>query len=102
PAAAASAAPEVTTSPPAAAPRSGEGAAVAQGLLTLSSRPRAQVIVDGEFVGWSPVLQHAASPGSHTITLVTDDGQRTTFRVTVAAGEEVRKVWLFDSKAWAE
>jgi hypothetical protein len=71
-------------------------------MITLSSRPRAQVILDGEFVGWSPVLQHAATAGSHTVTLVAEDGQRTTFRVNVVAGEEVRKVWLFDSKTWAD
>jgi len=74
----------------------------ATGMITLSSRPRAQVILDGEFVGWSPVLQHAATAGSHTVTLVAEDGQRTTFRVNVVAGEEVRKVWLFDSKTWAD
>ncbi len=89
-------------SAPAASGSSGAGAADAQGLLTVSSLPRAQVSVDGQFVGWAPILQHPVSPGSHTVTLVADDGRRYTFRVTLEEGEEVRKVWHFDRSTWVE
>ncbi len=77
-------------------------AAEAGGLLTVSSLPRSQVIVDGKFVGWAPMLQHPVPSGSHTITLVADDGRRYTFRVSLEEGEEVRKVWHFDKGTWVE
>ncbi len=83
-------------------PASGGSDAVDDGLLTVSSLPRAQVSVDGQFVGWAPILQHALEPGSHTVTLVADDGRRYTFRVTLEAGQEVRKVWHFDRSTWVE
>lgn len=79
-----------------------QASAVEPGLLTVSSLPRAQVSVDGQFVGWAPILQHQVSAGSHTVTLVADDGRRYTFRVTLGQGEEVRKVWHFDRSTWVE
>jgi eukaryotic-like serine/threonine-protein kinase len=79
-----------------------EGDAAAQGLLTVSSLPRAQVIVDGQFVGWAPMLQHPVSAGNHTVTLVSEDGRRYTFRVALDKGEEVRRVWHFDRSTWVE
>ncbi len=80
-----------------------EGSSDSQlGLLTVSSLPRSQVSVDGQFAGWSPMLQHQVAAGPHTITLVAEDGRRYTFRVTLTAGEEVRKVWHFDRGMWVE
>jgi len=102
----ASPAPAATTRPVQEEPASsagGSGAADdAEGLLTVSSLPRAQVSVDGQFVGWAPILQHRVEPGSHTVTLVAEDGRRYTFRVTLDQGEEVRKVWHFDQSSWVE
>ena len=79
-----------------------EAAATVQGLLTVSSLPRAQVVVDGQFVGWAPMLQHPLDPGSHTVTLVAEDGRRYTFRVSIEPDEEVRRVWHFDRSTWVE
>ncbi len=91
--------PVPVVAPPVAEPPSAEEA---KGLLTVSSLPRAQVSVDGQFVGWAPILQHPLPPGAHTVTLVADDGRRYTFRVNLAEGEEVRKVWHFDQSSWVE
>jgi serine/threonine protein kinase len=87
--------------PPPEAPQTADEADV-KGLLTVSSLPRAQVSVDGQFVGWAPILQHEVDPGSHTVTLVADDGRRYTFRVNLTEGEEVRKVWHFDRSTWVD
>jgi serine/threonine protein kinase len=93
--------PAASSTEPAASGSSG-GEAAAGGLLTVSSLPRAQVIVDGQFVGWAPMLQHSVSAGDHTVTLVADDGRRYTFRVSLEKGEEVRRVWHFDRSTWVE
>ncbi len=94
---------EVPAAQEAKEPAASSGSAdEARGLLTISSLPRSQVIVDGKFVGWAPMLQHPVAPGSHTITLVADDGRRYTFRVTLEEGAEVRKVWHFDKGTWVE
>jgi serine/threonine protein kinase len=74
----------------------------ARGFLTVSSLPRSQVIIDGQLVGWAPLLQHATTAAEHTITLVADDGRRYTFRVDVEADRELRKVWHFDQAEWVE
>ena len=92
---------EASPEPPPSSAGSG-GDAAAQGLLTVSSLPRAQVIVDGQFVGWAPMLQHPVSAGNHTVTLVSEDGRRYTFRVALEKGEEVRRVWHFDRSTWVE
>lgn len=91
-------------SAPAGEPAGDDGPLVEteQGLLTISSVPRAQVILDGQFLRWVPVFKHGTVPGSHTITLVTEDGRRHTFRVSVEADEEVRRVWHFERGEWAE
>ena len=73
----------------------------ADGLLTVSASPRAQVMVDGEYVRYTPVFQHSVPAGPHTVLLVAADGRRKTFKVDVAAGEEVRRVWLFDEERWS-
>jgi hypothetical protein len=64
--------------------------------------PRAQVIVDGQFVRWVPLFQYPIAAGSHTVTLITEDDRRHTFRVVVPAGQEIRRIWHFDRGAWAE
>jgi eukaryotic-like serine/threonine-protein kinase len=72
------------------------------GLLTIDSVPDAQIIVDGRLVSAIPLIRYAVSAGVHSITLVTDDERRYTFRVDVLAGQEVRRTWYFDRNAWAE
>ena len=82
---------EAAPAAPAPAPaRAGIGA------LTISSIPKAQVIIDGRFVRTSPLFRHEAVAGTRTVTLIADDGRRTTFQVDVPEGGEVRRVWSFE------
>ena len=75
--------------------------AAGQGLLSVGSIPKAQVVVDGRFLRYSPVSRHELAAGSHMVTLIAEDGRRTAFKVDVPEGAEVRKVWNFDQGAWA-
>ncbi len=72
------------------------------GLLTISSMPRAQVMVDGHYVRYTPVYQHTVAAGSHAILLVTEDGRRKSFKVDVAPGTETRRIWLFEEERWSD
>ncbi|HJN73164.1 MAG TPA: serine/threonine-protein kinase [Myxococcota bacterium] len=81
-----------------AAPRS----AATTGLLTVSSLPRSKVIVDGQFVRFTPLYEHELPAGPHTVRLETDDGRYTRFRVDVPAGGEIRRIWHFEQGAWVE
>ena len=74
----------------------------ADGLLTISSMPRAQVMIDGEYVRYTPLFQHTVASGSHTVVLVAEDGRRKTFKIDVPAGAEMRRIWLFDEEKWSE
>jgi serine/threonine-protein kinase len=74
----------------------------ATGLLTVSSMPRAQVMVDGQYVRYTPIYQHAVSTGSHTVLLVAEDGRRKSFKVSVDADVETRRIWLFDEERWSD
>jgi hypothetical protein len=59
--------------------------------------PKAQVIIDGRFVRSSPLFRHEAVAGTRTVTLIAEDGRRTTFQVDVPEGGEVRRVWSFET-----
>jgi len=72
------------------------------GTLTISSLPRSKVIVDGQFVRYTPLFQHEIESGPHSITLETDDGRRTRFKVDVHANSEVRRIWHFETGQWVE
>jgi serine/threonine-protein kinase len=101
------------SAPPAAAPttdttrtlvadldRAG-AAAPSEGVISVSATPRAQILIDGQYVRFTPLFQHALPAGAHTVLLVTSDNRRKTFRVDVPAGGEVRRIWLFDEDDWA-
>ncbi len=77
-------------------------AARADGILSVSATPRAQVMVDGAYVRFTPLFQYAVSAGPHSVLLVTADGRRKSFRVDVAEGVETRRIWLFDEERWAD
>ncbi|MDP2310535.1 MAG: serine/threonine-protein kinase [Pseudomonadota bacterium] len=74
----------------------------AEGLLTVSSMPRAQVMIDGQYVRYTPIFQHSVPAGSHTVLLVAEDGRRKSFKVDVVASAETRRIWLFDTERWSE
>jgi hypothetical protein len=71
-----------------------------EGLLTIGSDPRAQVMVNGQYVRYTPVFEYAIAAGTHTVLLVAEDGRRKSFKVTVEPNEETRKIWLFDEDRW--
>ncbi len=72
------------------------------GLLTVSSLPQSKVIVDGQFIRKTPLFEYELPAGAHTVRLETDDGQYTRFRVDVAAGQTVRRIWHFEQGTWVE
>ena len=72
------------------------------GMLTISSLPRSKVIVDGQFVRYTPLCQHEIDAGAHSVRLETDDGRRTTFKVEVPTNGEVRRIWHFETGQWVE
>jgi hypothetical protein len=45
----------------------------------------------------SPLFRHEAVAGTRTVTLIAEDGRRTTFQVDVPEGGEVRRVWSFET-----
>ncbi len=75
--------------------------ATAEGQLSVSASPRAQILIDGQYVRFTPLFQHPVPAGPHTVLLVTADNRRKTFRVEVPEGGEVRRIWLFDEEAWS-
>lgn len=85
-----SATPTASSSRPAAAP-----VPVGRGKLTVSSIPKAQVIVDGKFIRQSPLYRFDVAAGTRVITLIDSEGNRKTFRVEVPTNGEVRRVWSF-------
>jgi len=85
--------------PPAATPEPAEASAPApagRGKLTISSIPKAQVIVDGKFIRNSPLYRFDVAAGTRVVTLIDPEGRRKTFSVPVPADGEVRRVWSFD------
>ena len=97
PEAQAPAVPAVQTTPEAPKERA---AALGMGLLTISAIPRAQVIVDGRYVRYSPLFRHEVGAGERVVTLITDDGRRTTFSLDVPDGGEARRVYSFKDGAF--
>ena len=81
------------------APKAAEAAApapVGRGKLTISSIPKAQVIVDGKFIRNSPLYRFDVQAGTRVITLIDPEGRRKTFSVSVPNSGEVRRVWSFE------
>ena len=56
----------------------------------------------GAAVDYTPYFQHPLSVGTHSVVLVAEDGRRKSFKVVVKAGEEARRLWLFDEERWGE
>jgi hypothetical protein len=75
-------------------------AEVGEGWITVGADVRAQVIVNGRFLKYTPVFQQSVPAGVQNVILVTDDGRRKAFRLTVAAGQTVQKVWSFEKDDW--
>jgi len=70
------------------------------GQLTVGSTPRSQVLLDGQFVRLTPLFRHSVPAGDHKVTLISEDGRRITFQVTIEAGQESRRIWSFEEGDW--
>ena len=66
-----------------------------EGIVTISSLPRAKVYVDGEFVRTTPLFRHTVPSGAREIELKTKDGRSHTFKLNVRKGAELNRVWSF-------
>ena len=53
-------------------------------------------MVDGRFIRYTPLFQHDVAAGDRVVTLITDDGSRTTFTVSVPDGGNARRIWSFE------
>jgi len=56
------------------------------GYLSVDAKPYADIRIDGEPVGTTPLLKHPLPPGSHDIVAVTRDGREKRLRVRVRPG----------------
>jgi hypothetical protein len=65
-----------------------------QGFLTINTEPPSTVFVDGREVGQTPVVEFDVSPGPHTVRVERPGFRTVTERVTVTAGQTVRKRWV--------
>jgi serine/threonine protein kinase len=88
---------EIPEEQPASAPN-----VATRGLLTVGSIPRAQVLIDGSFIRYTPLFKYQISTGSHTVTLISETGERTSFTVGVLEEEEVRRNWSFEDNDWVK
>ena len=68
--------------------------------VTLSSEPRAAVIVDNVPRGNTPLVGLALPAGRHSVTLTTTDGRRSTFTIDVAADRGNQWVYDFEQRAF--
>jgi serine/threonine-protein kinase len=71
-------------------PASPPAAAEAPAALQVRVRPWAQLSVDGEVVGTTPLAPLTLSPGSHDLEFVHPDFKPVRRRVTLRAGEALR------------
>ena len=69
------------------------GSATGTGVLRLGSAPAAEVLVDGQAVGTTP-LTHEISAGAHTIVLRAPAFRELSAEVDVAAGKTWEKTWV--------
>ena len=62
-----------------------------RGAINVDSRPRgARVLIDGRYVGLTPLRWPDATPGAHRVVIDLSGYTRTTIPVTVRAGEPAR------------
>lgn len=67
-----------------------------EGLITVSSIPRAKVFVDGQLVRSTPLFKHEVGAGAREIRLELSDGRSHSFKLDVRNGADIHKVWSFD------
>ena len=67
-----------------------------EGLVTISSIPRADVYVDGQLIRKTPLFKHEVQAGARAVRLVASDGRTHEFKLDVRDGADINKVWSFD------
>ena len=67
-----------------------------EGLITISSVPRADVYVDGQLIRKTPLFKHEVQAGARAVRLVAADGRTHEFKLDVRDGADINKVWSFD------
>ena len=68
------------------------------GKLTISAVPAGfEIWVDGKLANKGPLSRTEYPAGEHTIVINLDDGRTKTFTVHLAADQEIRRIWDFDS-----
>jgi eukaryotic-like serine/threonine-protein kinase len=78
---------------PQASPAPSPAATSGTGKLTLNTKPASEVLLDGQSIGHTPIMNYTVSAGRHTITFVNEQfGVRKSVPVTVGADESVRKI----------
>ena len=75
-------------------------AASGVGKLTIGSLPGGEVYVDGSYVRKTPLAKKEFPAGSHTVTIVAEDGRKKTFEVELNDGELQKWIWDFDRGDW--
>ncbi len=67
----------------------------AKGLLSLGAVPRAQVQIDGVFVGYTPLHDFSVAPGTRTVSMVAENYRAKQFTLEVPSGGKVTRVYYF-------
>ena len=69
-----------------------EGEKQPAGSLTIDSDPYATIYVDGRKLGYTPIVRHQLSPGTHSVRAVSSaDGRVKKMSVTVKPGKHLRR-----------
>jgi hypothetical protein len=72
------------------------------GYLYFDTAPWTNVLLDGELLGPTPLLNRPLRPGSHTLTLVDSKGRRYQERVEISTGKTTKRFVTLEGKAGAQ
>ena len=76
--------------------------AAQRGLVSLGAVPRAQVQINGQYVGDTPLYEYEVPPGTLDITLAASNYRTKRFTLEVTPGADVKRVWYFAEENWYE
>ena len=69
-----------------------------EGTLTVSSTPKAQVLVDRVFIQQSPLFRFKVDCGRREVRLINSDGRTVTWTVDVEENKDTRQVWNWEEQ----
>lgn len=74
---------------------------VGTGRMTISATPGTfEIYVDGKLVNKGPISRAEFPAGKHLVAITLEDGRTKSFEVTLAADQEMRKIWDFERMEW--